>query len=60
MHVEGFNIHALVGAIYIALSISFVVVAVICIDKTNIFLRGPAINMYWANNTLVHLSLIHI
>jgi len=33
MHIEGFNMHALEGAIHIARSISFVAVAAICIDK---------------------------
>ena len=38
MHFEGFNIHALEGAIHIiARSISFVAVVAIYIDKTNIF-----------------------
>ena len=37
MHIEGFNMHALEGAIHIGRSISFVAVAAICIDKTNIF-----------------------
>ena len=37
MHIEGFNMHALEGAIHIARSISFVAIAAICIDKTNIF-----------------------
>jgi len=45
MHIEGFNIHALEGAIHIARSISYVAVAAVCIfiDKTNIFLMSPAI-----------------
>jgi len=33
MHIEGFNMHALEGAIHIDISISFVAVAAICIDK---------------------------
>ena len=41
-YIEGFNIHALKGAIYIARSISFVAVAAICIDETNIFSMSPA------------------
>ena len=45
MHIEGFNIHALEGAIHIAWSISFAAVAAICIDKTNIFLTSPAISI---------------
>ena len=40
MHIEGFNMQALEGAIHIARSISFVAVAAICIDKTNIFLTS--------------------
>ena len=47
MHIEGFNIHALEGAIHIARSTSFVAVAAVCIDNNN---------MYRANNTLVHVQ----
>ena len=54
MYIEGFNMHALEGAIHIARSISFVAVAAICIDKTNLF--DESINMYRANNTLVHVQ----
>ena len=43
MYNEGFNIHALEGAIHIARSTSFVASSAICIDKTNIFLTSPAI-----------------
>ena len=43
IHIEGFNIHALQGAIHIARSILFVAVAAICIDKINIFLTSPTI-----------------
>ena len=43
MHIEGFNIHALEGAIHIARSILFVAVAAIWIDKTNIFLTSTTI-----------------
>ena len=34
MHIEVFDIHALEGAIHIDISISFMAVSAICIDKT--------------------------
>ena len=43
MHIEGFNIQALEGAIHIARPTSFVAVAAVCIDKTNIFLTRPTL-----------------
>ena len=72
MHFEGFNIHALEGAIYIARSISFVAIAAVCIGKTNIVLPSPAIcivltirrsmsNMYIAiYNTATMWASMHI
>ena len=54
MNIEGFNIHALKGAIHIARSISFVAVAAICIDKPIYF--DESSNVYRANNTLVHVQ----
>ena len=64
MHVEGFNVHALEGAIHIARSISFVAVAVICIDKTNIFLTSPAIcivlTIRWSMSKAIHIAVQYI
>ena len=61
MHIEGFNIHALEGAIHIARSISFVAVAAIRIDKTNIFLTSPAIcivlTIPWSMSKAIHISV---
>ena len=54
MHIEGFNMHAIEGAIHIDRSISSVAVAAICIDKPISF-DEPS-NMYHANNTLVHVQ----
>ena len=64
MHFEGFNIHALEGAIHIARSISFVAVAAICIDKTNIFLTSPAIcivlTIRWSMPKAVYIVVQYI
>ena len=65
MHIiEGFNTHALEGAIYIARSISFVAVAAICIDKTNIFLTSPVIcivlTIRWCMSNAIHIAVHNI
>ena len=62
MHIEGFNIHALEGVIHIARSISFVAVATICIDKTNIVLPGRAIcivlTIRWSMSNAIHITVV--
>ena len=64
MHVEGFNIHALEGAIHIARSISFVAVAAICIDKTNIYLMRLAICIVltkrWSMSNAIHRDDVRV
>ena len=64
MHIEGFNIQAREGAIHIARSISFVAVAAICIDKTNIFLTSPAIcivlTIHWSMSKAIHIAVHNI
>ena len=40
MHIEGFNMHALEGAIHFDRSISFVAVAAMCFDKPISFWRA--------------------
>ena len=64
MHIEGFNLHALEGAINIARSISFVAVAAICIDNTNIFLTSPAIcivlTIRWSMSNAIHIAVCNI
>ena len=64
MHIEGFNMHALEGAIHIARSISFVAVAAIRIDKTNIFLTSPAIctvlTIRWSMPNAIHIAVYNI
>ena len=64
MHIEGFNIHTLEGAIYIARSISFVAVAAICIDKTNVFLTSPVIcivlTIRWSMPNAIHIAVHNI
>ena len=64
MHIEGFNMHALEGAIHIAISISFVAVAAICIDNTNIFLTSPAIcivlTICWFMSNAMHIAVYNI
>ena len=64
MHIEGFNMHALEGAIHIAISISFVAVAAICIDKTNIFLTSRAIcivlTIRWSMSNAIHIAVYNI
>ena len=64
IHIEGFNIHALEGPIHIAISISFVAVAAICIDKTNIVLTSPAIcivlTIRWSMSNAIHIAVFNI
>ena len=64
MYIEGFNMHALEGAIHIARSISFVAVAAICIDKTIIFLTTPAIcialTIRWSMPNAIHIVVHNI
>ena len=64
MHIEGFNMHAVEGAIYIARSKSFVAVAAICIAKTNIFLTSPAIcivlTIRWSMSNAIHIAVNNI
>ena len=59
MHIEGFNMHALEGAIHIARLISFVAVAAICFDEINIFLASPAIcivlTIRWYISNAIHI-----
>ena len=61
MHIEGFNMHALEGAIHIAISISFVAVAAISIDKSNICLTSPAIcivlTIRWSMSKAIHIAV---
>ena len=56
MHIEGFNMHAIEGAIHIARSISFVAVAAICIGKTNIFL----LTIRWSMSNAIHIAVYNI
>ena len=65
MHIEGFNLYALEGEIQIiARSISFVTVAAICIDKTNILLSSPAIcivlTIRWSMSNAIHIAFHNI
>ena len=64
MRIEGFNTHAFEGAIHIARSISFVAVASICIDKTNILLTSPAIcivlTIRWSMSNAIHIAVHNI
>ena len=64
MHIEGFNMHALEGAINIARSISIVAVAAICVDNTNIFLTSPAICIVliicWSMSNAIHIAVYNI
>ena len=61
---EGFNMHALEGAIHIAISTSFVAVAAIFIDKTNIVLTSPAIcivlTIRWSMSNAIHIAVFNI
>ena len=64
MLIEGFNKHALEGAIHIARSISFMASAAICIDKTNIFFMSPAIcivlTICWSMSNAIHIAVYNI
>ena len=60
IHVEGFSIHALDEVIHIARPISFVAVAAIRIDNTNIFLTSLAICIVlairWSMSNAIYIA----